>query len=333
MELMKKSQPNSNHSNGDSWLRSLLVGQWASLIVLAFFYAFILVTFSTLSPWFLSYDNLMSIGTNMAVVGLMAAAGTPLMIAGGLDLSVAAVAGLSGVTVSIVYESYGNIWLGCGVGLVLGAACGYVNGFFATRLQLNPLIVTLGTMSIFTGTALVMTGGLSKPLLDDAFQFIGNGQVASVPVPFILLVLVVAMIWFVLAKTRYGRYVYACGGNQEASYLAGVPVVGTQMLWYILSGLAGALAGIVLASMLGASAPDAAGQSLLTVVAAIILGGTSLKGGVGSVWGTLIAVLLLGTLNNGLTLMNVSSFWQDITRGAVLLLAVGVDAVRRKALA
>lgn len=213
MELMKKSQPNSIKPEGDSWLRSLLVGQWASLIVLAFFYACILVTFSTLSPWFLSYDNLMSIGTNMAVVGLMAAAGTPLMIAGGLDLSVAAVAGLSGVTVSMVYESYGNIWLGCGVGLALGAVCGYINGYFATRLQLNPLIVTLGTMSIFTGTALVMTGGLSKPLLDDAFQFIGNGQIASVPVPFILLVLIVAVIWFVLAKTRYGRYVYACGGN------------------------------------------------------------------------------------------------------------------------
>jgi ribose transport system permease protein len=135
----------------------------------------------------------------------------------------------------------------------------------------------------------------------------------------------------VLAKSRFGRFVYASGGNPEASRLVGVPVARTQITLYVLSGISGAVAGLVLAAMLGAAAPDAAGKHLLTVIAAIILGGTSLFGGRGSVWGTLLAVLILGTLNNGLTLLDVSSFWQDVTRGIVLLLAVSLDQIRSRA--
>jgi ribose transport system permease protein len=139
------------------------------------------------------------------------------------------------------------------------------------------------------------------------------------------------ILWVVLAKSRFGRFVYASGGNPEASRLVGVPVARTQITLYVLSGISGAVAGLVLAAMLGAAAPDAAGKHLLTVIAAIILGGTSLFGGRGSVWGTLLAVLILGTLNNGLTLLDVSSFWQDVTRGIVLLLAVSLDQIRSRA--
>ena len=145
---------------------------------------------------------------------------------------------------------------------------------------------------------------------------------------FILYVSLPALFFRILSKTPFGRFVYATGGNPEASSLLGVPVERTQMVLYIVSGLSGAAAGIILAAMLGAAAPNAAGQHLLTIIAAIILGGTSLFGGRGSVWGTLIAVMILGTLNNGLTLMNVSSFWQDVTRGVVLLMAVGLDQLR-----
>jgi ribose transport system permease protein len=142
------------------------------------------------------------------------------------------------------------------------------------------------------------------------------------------MVVVFVLFWWVMARTPFGRRTYAVGGNPDASRLLGIPVERVQLTLYIISGVAGALGGVVLASMLGAAAPDAAGQNLLTVVAAIILGGTSLFGGRGSVWGTLLAVLILGTLNNGLTLLNVSSFWQEVTRGSVLLLAVGLDQVR-----
>ncbi len=300
----------------------------AGIVMLALFYILLMIVFSILSPYFLSAGNLSTIGTNMAFIGLMAAAGTPLIIGGGLDLSVAAVAGLAGVIVALVNAAGLGVWLGCILALLAGTGVGLLNGTIATRLKLNPLIVTLGTMSIFTGLSLVLTGGLSKPLFEPGFNWIGSGRIIGIPVPVILMMIVFVALWFVLSRTPFGRYVYASGGNPEASNLLGVPVERTQIILYVLSGISGALAGIVLAAMLGAAAPNAAGQHLLTIIAAIILGGTSLFGGRGSVWGTLIAVLILGTLNNGLTLLNVSSFWQDVTRGVVLLLAVGLDQLR-----
>jgi ribose transport system permease protein len=300
----------------------------AGIVLLLVFYILLLAAFSFLSPYFLTLSNLSNIGTNMAFIGLMAAAGTPLIIGGGLDLSVAAVAGLAGVIVALMHANGLNIWMGCVTALVIGCAVGVLNGFIVTRLRLNPLIATLGTMSIFSGISMVLTGGLSKPLFIPAFNWLGSGRVAGIPFPVILMLLVFLVLSLVLSKTPFGRFVYATGGNPEASSLLGVPVERTQMVLYVLSGLSGASAGVILAAMLGAAAPNAAGQHLLTIIAAIILGGTSLFGGRGSVWGTLIAVLILGTLNNGLTLMNVSSFWQDVTRGVVLLMAVGLDQLR-----
>ena len=150
--------------------------------------------------------------------------------------------------------------------------------------------------------------------------------------PPILMIAIFIALSIVLRRTRFGRFVYAVGGNAEASRLIGLPVERVQMILYIVSGVCGAVAGTVLAAMLGAAAPNAASPHLLTVIAAIILGGTSLYGGRGSVWGTLLAVLILGTLNNGLTLLDVSSFWQDVTRGVVLMLAVSLDQIRTRAL-
>jgi ribose transport system permease protein len=261
----------------------------------------------------------------------MAAAGTPLIIAGGLDLSVAAIAGLAGVVVSMGLAWGINIWASCAIALVAGCGVGAINGGMTNGFRLNPFIVTLGTMSIVSGLSLVLTGGLTNPLLIPEFNWLGSGRIVFIPVPVLLMVAVFAVIWWVLTFTPFGRYVYASGGNPDASRMLGIPVDRTQISLYIVSGFAGALAGIVVAAMLGAAAPNAVGGYLLTVIAAIILGGTSLFGGRGSVWGTLLAVLILGTLNNGLTLLNISSFWQDVTKGAVLLLAVGLDQLRVRA--
>jgi ribose transport system permease protein len=314
-----------------SWRRrasGLLGRPSAGIVLLLVFHILLLAAFSLLSPYFLSLSNLSTIGTNMAFIGLMAAAGTPLIIGGGLDLSVAAVAGLAGVIVALAHANGVNVWLGSLMALAAGCAVGVLNGIIITRLKLNPLIATLGTMSIFSGLSMVLTGGLSKPLFVPAFNWLGSGRILGMPFPVMLMLAVFIVLWLILAKTPFGRYVYATGGNPEASSLLGVPVERTQMILYVLSGLSGAAAGVILAAMLGAAAPNAAGQHLLTIIAAIILGGTSLFGGRGSVWGTLIAVLILGTLNNGLTLMNVSSFWQDVTRGVVLLMAIGLDQLR-----
>jgi ribose transport system permease protein len=313
-------------------MRSLLGRSWAGVGLLLLFYLAVLLTFSVLSPWFLAFDNMMSIGANMAFIGLMSAAQTPLIIAGGLDLSVAAVAGMAGVIVALLHGLGIDVWLGSLAALLVGAAVGAINGLFATRLKLNPLIVTLGMMSVVTGLALVLTGGLTAPLLVPGFNWIGSGRILTLPVPLLFTVLLYLGLGWVLAQTKFGRFVYAAGGNAEASRLIGVPVARTLMQLYIFSGVVGAFAGLILAAMLGASAPDAAGQHLLTIIAAVVLGGTSLFGGRGSVWGTALAVLILGTLDNGLTLMDVSSFWQNVARGIVLLLAVSVDQIRTQAL-
>lgn len=322
------SEAETNGGARHSGLKDMMGREWAGVAVLAAFYVIIFVVFSLLSPYFLQSRNLMSIGLNMSVIGLMAIAGTPLIVAGALDLSVAAVAGLSGVVVSLLYSMGVDIWLAGGVAIVVAVALGGFNGVLVTRLRLNPLIVTLGTMSIYTGAALVLTGGLSKPLIVPGFNWLGSGRVFGIPVPLLMMAIFAVATWWVMSRTRFGREIYAAGGNPEASRIMGIDVDRVQLVLYLVSAAVGAFAGIVLAAMLGAAAPNAAGSQLLTVIAAIILGGTSLYGGRGSVWGTVLAVLILGTLNNGLTLLNVSSFWQEITRGAVLILAVAFDQLR-----
>lgn len=313
-------------------VRALLAQPWAGVGVLLVFYLILVILFSVLSPFFLTARNLLSIGNNMAVIGLMAATQTLLIVSGGMDLSVAAVAGLSGVIIALLFATGWNIWLACVLAVVIAAIVGLINGVFVTRLGINALITTLGMMSIAQGFALVLTGGLSRPLVADAFSFIGSGRILGVPLPLIIMLIAFVVLYWVLSSTRFGRFVYATGGNREATRLSGVPVNRIQTRLFILSAVSGAISGIILSSMLGASAPKAVSDSILTVIAAVILGGTSLYGGRGSVWGTLLAVLILGTLNNGLVLLNVSSFWQDVSQGVVLLMAVGLDQVRTRML-
>ncbi|MDC3083253.1 ABC transporter permease [Pelagibacteraceae bacterium] len=317
----------SNLSN----FNSLMKQSWSGVAVLSVFYIVIVIALSLMSPWFFSFNNAMNIGINMSYIGLMAAAGTPLIIAGGLDLSVAAVAGLTGVLITIFFGWIDNIWLAVAMSLFVGAFIGAFNGFLATVLKFNPLIATLGTMSIITGFSLVLTGGLTKSMMLPEFNYIGVGRIFNVPIPLIIMIVVMFLLWLLMSKTKFGRFLYASGNNPDASLLLGVPVVKVQFYLYVLSGLSGAIAGVLLTAMLGAAAPNAAGSHLLTIIAAIILGGTSLYGGIGSVWGTLFAVLILGTINNGLTLMNVSSSWQEVAKGTVLILAVGLDQWRMRA--
>ncbi|MFI5409313.1 ABC transporter permease [Kaistia sp. UC242_56] len=328
------AQSIETHSTGGAREQMLqLFGKpWSGVAMLGIFYLILIAVFSVLSPYFLTLRNMLQIGGNVAYIGLMAAAGTPLIIAGGLDLSVAAIAGLTGVVISMLHGMGFPIWIGVLLAIVVAAAIGVVNGLFTTRLRLNPLIVTLGMMSIISGIALVLTGGLTRPLMVPGFNWVGSGRVIGIPIPFIIMMVTFVGLWIVMTKMRFGRYIYAAGGNAEASRLIGIPLERTVITLYVISAISGAVAGTILGAMLGAAGPTAAGSQLLTVIAAIILGGTSLNGGRGSVWGTLLAVLILGTLNNGLTLLNVSSFWQDVTRGVVLMLAVSLDQIRTRAL-
>ena len=311
--------------------RSPLARPAATVAVLFVLYIAITLVFAIWSPFFFSYSNLSNIVANMAFIGIMAAVQTPVIISGGLDLSAPAVAGLSGVVLSIAMGAGIDIWIAAMIALGAGGVVGAVNGTFVTRLGVNPFIATLGTLSIVEGGSLVLTGGLTKPLIYPAFNWLGSGRLLGFPVIALFMIAVFVATWWVLSQMRIGRFVYAAGGNADAARIAGVPVEKLRFWLYVASSVSGALAGLLLAARLGATAPTAASASLLTVVAAVILGGTSLLGGRGFILGTLIAVMILGTLNNALVLLGVSSFWQKVTHGCVLLLAVGLDQLRSRA--
>ena len=237
----------------------LLAKPWSGVAMLLVFYLILIAVFSILSPFFFNTRNMLQIGLNVAYIGLMAAAGTPLIIAGGLDLSVAAIAGLTGVMISLLVGLGVPVWVAVGLALALAAAIGVANGLFTTRLKLNPLITTLGMMSIVSGIALVLTGGLTRPLMIPGFNWIGSERLFSIPIPLIIMVVTFFALWLVMTKTKFGRFIYAAGGNAEASRLIGIPVERTVIVLYVISALAGAVAGTILGAMLGAAGPNAAG--------------------------------------------------------------------------
>ncbi len=290
-------------------------------------YIIIVVAMSFLSPFFLSTRNFLNLLLASSTIGMIAIFTTMLMVGGGLDLSVGSTVALVGVVIS--HSQYGlGTWGAVAAGLGSGLAVGLLNGLIVTQVGINSLITTLGMLSVVRGLAFVISGGLSEPMLDPGFGRLGRGFIAGVPVPVIVLVILFIGAFIVMRFTTYGRAMYAIGGNAEASYLAALPVKRYQLAAYTLSGLSAGVAGVFLTSQLGAGAPQAAFGLELSVIAAVVLGGTSLAGGKGGLFGTLIGVLILGTLNNGMTLLSLSSYYQQISQGLVLLLAVGLDQFR-----
>jgi len=257
-------------------------------------YLIVCVAFTILSPYFLTVDNFVNIGRTLPVVGIIAIGETLVLIAGGVDLSVGSVAALSGVVTGLLWEVAGlPIGLAALAGLFTGAFIGLINGVLVTRLRINPLISTLATFSIVRGLAFVLTNAQMNQLTHPAFLYLGRGSIAGIPVPFILMLVLFGIFIFVLRQTPFGRDLYAIGGNPMAARLAGI----------------------------------ASRNNLLIV---FILGGTSLAGGKGTLIGTFFGVIILRTLDNGLILTGVSSYYQIFARGAVLILAVGLDQLRTR---
>ena len=302
----------------------LKLGESLGLIAI---YIVLLIALSLSSPYFASLNNFLNILVAVSTIGIIAVAMTMVIVAGGIDLSVGSVVALSGVAVAQLSHHY-SIEMCVLAALLIGALVGAFNGVAVTRIGINPLIATLGTLSIARGLSFVFSGGLTQTIDSESFGFLGRGFVLGVPFQVIVMAILFVIAAFVMRATVFGRSIYAIGGNAQASRLAGLPVQNLQVAVYLLSGLGAALGGVFLASQLGAGAPAAAEGIELSVIAAVILGGSSLSGGKGTIGGTLLGVLILGTLNNGLTLLNVSSYYQEIARGVVLLLAVGLDQVR-----
>jgi ribose transport system permease protein len=264
-----------------------------------------------------------------SVIGISACGMTLVLLMGGLDISVGSIFGLSAILAGLVLKSTNNAFLGVIAGLATGIVCGLMNGALITKLKINPLITTLATMSIFRGTAMLLVNGLAVIIASESFKLIGRKYLFnSLPISVLIMMVLFIFIGYLLYYTPFGRKVYSIGGNAEASRLAGINVNGIRLNVYSINGLLAGLSGVILASQTGAALPVAGTGAELDVIGAVILGGVALSGGKGKIYGAFFGVLILATLQNGLTLMNVPSFWQTVAKGFVLLFAVTLDVAR-----
>ena len=286
----------------------------------------VICVFATiLSPSFLSVTNLFNVFKQITVAGIVGCGMTFVILTGGIDLSVGSILGLSGVLASGVLASTGNTAVAVAVSLTVGIACGAVNGFFVSVCGIPPFISTLGMMTLLRGVILVYTKGSPIPIKSDAYKFFGKGSIAGIPVPVIILIIVFLLAHYILTQTSYGRSVYAVGGNREAARLSGIRVKTSEFLVYTLNGLMCGMAGLILTARLG-SAQSTSGTGIeMDAIAAVILGGTSLSGGVGFVLPTVVGAMIMGIIDNILTLMNVNPHATNIVKGAMILIAVLVD--------
>ncbi len=283
--------------------------------------------FSVLTSSFYQPANLIDIMLQSAINAVIAVGMTLVIITRGIDLSVGSVAGLSSMVASDVMNQ--NLYAGVAAGLGVGLACGVLNGVLIAKLRLPDFIVTLGTLSVFRGAALIYTNGQPIYGLPQEFRDAFAGQALGVPTPVLLAVAIAAAAFFLVRFTALGEQIVAVGGNEEAARLSGINIDRVKITVYTLSGVLSSLAGFVLIARIGAAEPIGGTGFELQAIGSAVIGGASLFGGVGNPLGSLIGALTLGGLQNGLTLMNVPSFWQYVASGSVVILAVYVDRLAR----
>ncbi|QKV19039.1 ABC transporter permease [Oricola thermophila] len=292
---------------------------------------FLCVVLAIAAPAFLSQYNLSVVARQASFVGLVALGQTLVLLIGGIDLSVGAAAGLSAIVGSLMLTKAGiHPYLVLPLTAMFGFAIGCINGFFVARLRLNPFIVTLASWEIFAGATLVITRGYPIRPLGEDFRVFGQGDIWGVPVPVVIFLVAGAILTFVLTRTRFGRNIYAIGGNRDAAELVGIRVWRVEFIVFGLAGMLAALAGILYASRMDSGQPSVGEGWLMGAITAAIIGGTSLRGGQGSIAGTIFGALLMAVLANGIVLMNVSGYWERVIIGLVVLIAILVDLFRRR---
>ena len=292
----------------------------------------LVVGLSILSPYFLSVSNFLNILLATATIGVLAYGATFVIAAAGIDLSLGSVLGLSGVVGALAINELGVPWpLGILCCLVTGALCGLINGLLNTRAGIPAFIATLGMLGVARGLALVLTNGVPVYGLADPVVYLGQGRPLGIPTPVIIFLLVGAIAHFVLAYTRFGKYALVIGDNEAAARAMGVHVQRHRVALYVVSGTMAGIAGLLFIARVNSGDPTAGLNYELTAITATILGGTNLFGGRASIIGTLIGALIMGVLQNGLNLLAVSSYYQQIAIGAVLILAVWLDRINSSA--
>lgn len=297
-------------------------------IVLAFLVLCLVLSF--LSPYFLTTKNLLNVLLQASINLVVAVGMTFVITSGGIDLSVGSIVAVAGMVMADMVSRKWGLWAAVPMALLVGTLGGWLNGTLITRLRLPPFIVTLGTMSVMRGVALIYNEG--KPLygLSQKVLKVISGDVASIPIPVIIALIVALLAHFVMRHTTIGEYTTAIGGNEETARLSGIDVRRYKIIIYSISGLMCGLAGIILTSRLSAAEPIAGVNYELDAIAATVMGGTSLSGGEGTIFGTIIGALLMSVLRNGLNLLNIQSYYQQLVIGAVIVLAVAVDKLRKR---
>lgn len=293
----------------------------------------VLVIFVTvMNPNFLSMGNILNLLRQVSTNALIAFGMTFVILTGGIDLSVGSTLALS-AALSATFLGFGLPgWLAIILALVIGCLLGWLNGGLITFGRMAPFIATLATMSIFRGATLVITDG--KPLTDlgDSmlFKLLGRGYIFGIPIPVIIMLVIFLILYFVLHQTAFGKQVFAIGGNEAAAYISGINVWRVKRIVYAISGVLAAVAGLLITSRLNSAQPTAGVSYEMDAIASVVLGGTSMSGGAGHIGGTLIGALIIGVLNNGLNLLGVSSFYQQIIKGIVIIIAVLLDRNRKQ---
>lgn len=286
--------------------------------------------FSILSPTFLKERNLINIAQQAAINGVVALGMTLVIITSGIDLSVGSIVGLTSLIAAQVMVDTQNIATAIIVAFIAGITCGLFNGILISKVKLQPFLVTLGTMSLYRGLGLILCNGLPIRNIPQTFLNSLNSLNNSIPIPVIIMFVFAIGISFLLRYSRLGEYIFAIGGNEEAARLSGVNVNWFKILTYIISALACTIAGIIFIGRLGVADPQAGDGYELDAIAAAAVGGASLSGGKGSILGTIIGALLLSAIRNGLTLLNVQAFWQQVAVGAIILIAITFDRIGQK---
>lgn len=291
----------------------------------------IVAIITVINPSFMTSTNILNVLRQVSISALIAFGMTFVILTGGIDLSVGSTLALTGAIAATMLASGFDPILTIFITLLLGAILGAINGVIIAKGKVAPFIATLATMTIYRGLTLVYTEGRPVSGLGDSvsFQMMGKGYFFGIPVPVVTMILAFLALWFILHKTTFGRRIYAVGGNEGASRLSGINTDRVKIMVYSLTGMLAALSAIILTSRLNSAQPTAGTSYELDAIAAVVLGGTSLTGGKGWIFGTLVGALIIGVLNNGLNLIGVSSFFQQVVKGVVILIAVLID--RKKA--
>ncbi|MFV0438825.1 MAG: ABC transporter permease [Desulfopila sp.] len=313
--------------SGSSVVRNFFKTLFSDYGFLVILLAMVIISY-LLEPAFLTPRNLMNVFRQMSITTIIAFGTTLVIIAGMIDLCTGSLAALTGVVGTMIYVATGSVVLGLLGGLAVGAVAGIINGFFITRFDLPPFIVTLAMMTGARGTVLLITGG--KPVINIGdFTILGQGYLFGIPIPILIMFAVFLVMTVLLKKTKLGRYTYAIGGNQDAAVASGINVTRIKIVIFIIAGLCTGLAGVLLMSRINSGQPSAGLMYELDAITAVVVGGTSLSGGGGTMLGTLVGGLIVAILQNILNLTNVSPYWQQILKGAVIVLAVVMDQITK----